>query len=153
MTEIAELQQTLTRHNLLVKVVHVKQTVYSDQTGRFPVQSSHRNCLVMLFYDVGSNYIDAKPMKDNKVNSLIAAYKALWARVTGNREIKPNMHIMDNKAPELFKEAIRENCNLQLVPPDTHRRNLAERAIQTFKSHFISILAGVDPTFPMYLWD
>ena len=29
------------------------------------------------------------------------------------------------------------------VPPDTHRRNLAERArIQTFKSHFISILAG-----------
>jgi hypothetical protein len=63
------------------------------------------------------------------------------------------MHIMDNKAPALFKEAIWENSNLQLVPPDTHMRNLAERAIQTFKSHFISILAGVDPTFPMYLWD
>jgi hypothetical protein len=105
-TEIAELQQTLTRHNLLVKVVHVKQTVFSGQTGCFPVQSSQGNCLVMLFYDVGSNYIDAKPMKDNKVNSLIAAYKALWTRVTRNREIKPNMHIMDNKAPALFKEAI-----------------------------------------------
>jgi hypothetical protein len=61
----------------------------------------------MLFHDVGSNYIDdARPMKDNKVNSLITTYKALWARVTGNREIKPNMHIMDNKAPALFKEAI-----------------------------------------------
>jgi hypothetical protein len=107
----------------------------------------------MLLCDVGSNYIDAKPMKDNKVSSLIAAYKVLWARVTGNREIKPNMHIMDNNAPALFKGAIQENCILQLVPPDTHGRNLAERAIQTFKSNFISILAGIDPTFPMYLWD
>ena len=153
MTEIAEIQQTPTRHNLFVKVVHVKQTAYSDQTGHFPVQSSQVNCLVMLFYDVRSNYIDAKPMKDNKVNSLIAAYKALWTRVSGNREIKPNMHIMENKVPALFKEEIRENCILQLVPPDTHRCNLAEREIQTFKRHFISILAGIDPTFSMYLWD
>jgi hypothetical protein len=36
---------------------------------------------------------------------------------------------------------------------DTHKWNLAERAIQTFKSHFIAILAGVDPTFTMNLWD
>ena len=40
-----------------------------------------------------------------------------------------------------------------LVPSDNHRRNLAERAIQTFKNHFKSILAGVDNSFPMRLWD
>eukprot|EP00804_Cyclotella_cryptica_P030727 CCRYP_009139-RA/>CCRYP_009139-RA protein AED:0.22 eAED:0.22 QI:0/0/0/1/0/0/4/0/733 len=28
-----------------------------------------------------------------------------------------------------------------------------ERAIQTFKAHFLSILAGVDVSFPNYLWD
>jgi len=39
------------------------------------------------------------------------------------------------------------------VPPNNHRRNLAERAIQTFKSHFKAVLAGVDDTFPMRLWD
>ena len=33
-----------------------------------------------------------------------------------------------------------------------HRRNLAERAIQTFKSHFIAMLCGCDPTFPLHLW-
>ena len=66
---------------------------------------------------------------------------------------KPNLHILDNEASEAFKAAIRQNCNLQLVPPDTHRRNQAERAIQTFKSHFIAILAGVDASFPMNLWD
>ena len=34
-----------------------------------------------------------------------------------------------------------------------HRRNIAERAIQTFKAHFLSILAGLPSAFPNYLWD
>ena len=34
-----------------------------------------------------------------------------------------------------------------------HRRNRAEHAILTFKSHFLSILAGMDSAFPPYLWD
>ena len=40
-----------------------------------------------------------------------------------------------------------------MVPPDNNRRNLAERAIQTFKNHFKSVLAGVDDSFSMRLWD
>jgi hypothetical protein len=40
----------------------------------------------------------------------------------------------------------------ELVPPSNHRRNQAERAIQTFKAHFISILVGVDDKFPLSLW-
>eukprot|EP00956_Cyclotella_meneghiniana_P036500 scaffold126416_cov88-Cyclotella_meneghiniana.AAC.1 len=34
-----------------------------------------------------------------------------------------------------------------------HRRNAAERAIQTFKSHFKSVLAGVSDSFPIREWD
>ena len=41
----------------------------------------------------------------------------------------------------------------QLVPPNVHRRNIAERAIRTFKAHFLAILEGVDPYFPKYMWD
>ena len=63
------------------------------------------------------------------------------------------MHILDNEASVAFKAAIRANCNLYLVLPDMHQRNLAEPVIQTFKSHFLAILAGLDPHFPMYLWD
>ena len=40
----------------------------------------------------------------------------------------------------------------QLVPPNDNRRNHAERAIQTFKAHFISILCGVADNFPISLW-
>jgi hypothetical protein len=41
----------------------------------------------------------------------------------------------------------------QLVPPKVHRRNAAERAIRTFKNHFIAGLCSVDKNFPLHLWD
>ena len=41
----------------------------------------------------------------------------------------------------------------QLVPPNAHERNIAERSICTFKEHFYSVLAGVDPAFPNFMWD
>jgi hypothetical protein len=40
-----------------------------------------------------------------------------------------------------------------VVPPRCHRRNAAERAIRTFKEHFVAGLSYVDPTFPLHLWD
>ncbi len=40
----------------------------------------------------------------------------------------------------------------ELIPPGNHQRNQAKWAIQTFKTHFISILAGVNDQFPLSLW-
>ena len=41
----------------------------------------------------------------------------------------------------------------QLVPPHLYRANAAEQAIRTWKNHFIIILCGLDPLFPLQLWD
>ena len=48
---------------------------------------------------------------------------------------------------------VKKNVNHQLVPSHNHRANAAERAIQTFKSHFKAGLANLDPTFPVTEWD
>ena len=56
---------------------------------------------------------------------------------------------MDNDASAEFIKVINKQSKLQIVPPDSHRRNVAERAIQTFKNHFVAILSGVDAKFPM----
>jgi hypothetical protein len=40
----------------------------------------------------------------------------------------------------------------ELIPPDCHQRNIAKRAIQTFKNHFVAILSGVNDRFPLSLW-
>ncbi len=58
--------------------------------------------------------------------------------------------MLDNEASTAFKECINENA-IKLVPPGNHRRNLAERGMQMFKHHFISILSKVDNKFPLSL--
>ena len=48
---------------------------------------------------------------------------------------------------------IEQGIDYQLVPPHVHRCNAAERAICTFKNHFITELCSVDRDFPIHLWD
>ena len=43
-----------------------------------------------------------------------------------------------------------EEIIFQLVLAGNHKRNVVERAIQTFKHHFIAGLVGVDPHFPLH---
>ena len=66
-----------------------------------------------------------------------------------------DLHIVDNECSKEYQVTIRNRWKVQfqLVPPDMHRRNAAERAIRTFKAHFIAILSGVAPDFPRHLWD
>ena len=91
-------------------------------------------------------------MRTRSASDMVAAYQKLINRLNKSG-IQPKMHILDNECSELLKTAITNNdMDYQLVPPHNHRRNLAERAIQTFKAHFISILCGVDDKFPVSLW-
>jgi hypothetical protein len=43
--------------------------------------------------------------------------------------------------------------DFQLAPPQVHRRNAAERAICTFKNHFIAGLCSTNRDFLLNLWD
>jgi hypothetical protein len=62
------------------------------------------------------------------------------------------MHILDNECSAKFKERIKlNNMIYQLVPPHDHRQNIAEKAIQVFKAHFIIILCTADKSFPLHL--
>ena len=68
---------------------------------------------------------------------------------------KVDIQTLDNKSSSEYKRVVTEKCQAryQLVPLNVHLRNAAERAIRTFKAHFLSILAGVDPDFPNYMWN
>ena len=62
------------------------------------------------------------------------------------------MHILDNGCSVNVKEKILENdMKYLLVPPHDHRRNVAEKAVQVFKDHFVSVLCGTDTDFLMQL--
>ena len=107
----------------------------------------------MVAVELDGNYIDAEPMKSRTAKELTEAYKRIYARWKATGVICPNWHVLDNKAPAEFLEAIRANgCRVEKTPADMHRRNIAERAIQTYKGHFISTLAGVSDDFPIHQW-
>eukprot|EP00804_Cyclotella_cryptica_P016944 CCRYP_001898-RA/>CCRYP_001898-RA protein AED:0.31 eAED:0.31 QI:0/-1/0/1/-1/0/1/0/441 len=67
--------------------------------------------------------------------------------------IHPTRQVLDNKLSVTYKLAITNSgMAYQLVPPDDHRRNIAEKAIQTWKDHFIAVISGTDTKFPLHHW-
>ena len=60
---------------------------------------------------------------------------------------------MDNECSKDIQKIVEaNNTKIQFVEPHQHRVNAAERAIQTFKNHFIAGLCTVDNAFPLQLW-
>ena len=65
-----------------------------------------------------------------------------------------DIQILDNEVSTEKKPTVDDwDATYQLFTPNVHQRNIAERAIRTFKAHFISFLSRIDPTFPKFMWD
>ena len=84
----------------------------------------------------------------------IVAYNYIMEQLT-SRFHKVINQAMDKKAIASHKKFIKgtRKSKYQIAPPDVHRRNVVERAIRTFKSHFLAILDGVNPTFTINMSD
>jgi hypothetical protein len=127
--------------------------IYNDQTGRFPVVSSEGNKYIMILYDYDSNAILAQPIKDRKAPELLKSFQVMEQELMA-RGLEPKLMKLDNEASKLLKMYLHQQAiTFQLVPPYSHRRNSAERAIRSFKDHLIAGLCSTDKSFPMHLWD
>ena len=126
---------------------------YSDQTGKFPVQSSRGYNYTMILYDNDSNAILSCPLKTRQASEIIKAWTKLFERLKYNG-YAPELHILDKECSNDLKKAFTKNdVEFQRVPPHSHRRNAAERAIQTWKNHFCAGISTYDPKFPLTEWD
>jgi hypothetical protein len=127
--------------------------IYTDQTGRFPVVSSKGNKYIMILYDYDSNAILAQPIKDRTAPELLKAFQFMQQELMA-RGLEPKLMKLENEASTLLKDYLhQQDITFQLVPPYSHRRNSAERAIRSFKDHLIAGLCSTDKSFPMYLLD
>jgi hypothetical protein len=127
--------------------------IYTDQTGRFTVVSSKGNKYIMILYDYDSNAILAQPIKDRTAPELLRPFQVMEQELVA-QGLKPKLMKLDNEASKLLKMYLHhQNITCQLVPPYSHRRNSAERAIRSFKDHLIAVLCSTDKSFPMHLWD
>jgi hypothetical protein len=127
--------------------------IFTDQTGRFILPSSTGNTQLFLLYDYDSNSIHAEPMPSKSGAAILHAYKTVHNRLV-HAGLRPQLQKLDNECSTALKQFLREeHVDFQLVPPGIHRANAAERAIRTFKNHFIAGLCSTDRDFPLHLWD
>jgi hypothetical protein len=71
-----------------------------------------------------------------------------------SRGLKTKLQTLDSEASAALNFFSTENdVEYQLVPSYCHRCNAVKRANRTFKEHFFSGLASVNPVFLFHLWD
>ncbi len=106
---------------------------------------------VAYVYDLNAIIVCAMPSHTDA--SMVTAFtKVITILKAGGYQ--PALNVMDNEYSAAIKKYIRsENINIQLIPPHIHCVNAAERAITTFKDHFIAALATMDTHCPLQLWD
>lgn len=144
---------TVRTHNLYVDCQLVTGQIATDLPGRFLVPSSRGNSYLLIVYDYDSNYIHAEPLRSRSGPDILAGYKRS-IDLLKSRGLTPRLQRLDNEASQALQQFLQdEGIDYQLAPPHVHRRNSAERAIRTFKNHFIAGLSGTDPDFPLHLWD
>ena len=91
-------------------------------------------------------------MRNHMAVEMFKEYQVLVYRLK-KCGVTPKRHIMDNETSEYFKDAIKKNKMVfQLVSPHDYCINIADKAIQMFKNHLISILCDVYEIFHMPLW-
>jgi len=135
-------------------IYNVWKTIYSNQTGHFPMQSQQGNkyVMVMVMVEVDSNVILLKPIKIRHDHEMIQAYDTLTNPLlcTG-MQMQPKKHVLDNEISANMKNHTHDKYKftVKLVPPGCHHCNAAEVAIHNFKAHFLSVLAGTAASFPI----
>jgi len=130
-----------------------KEMAYGDMTGRFPFTSSRGNSYVYVMYDFDSNMILVKAVPNRQAATITAAWEELFRQLTKHGHVVSHF-VLDNELSNELKKAFeKKKVKFQRVPPNIHRRNSAERAIQTFKNHLLSGLATCHSQFPIAEWD
>jgi hypothetical protein len=139
--------------NYIYAAVIDTNQIYTDLTGRFPKTPISGNNYILILYDYDSNSVLSAPMKNRGEKDMVRTFDLLIQALI-IRGLTPHLQRLDNEASLALRNYLtKQGINYQLAPPHIHRRNNAEREIQTFKNHFIAGLFSVDPTFPLKLWD
>jgi hypothetical protein len=138
-----------TKTHLVYAILVDQGKLYTDLTGNFPVRSSKGNSYIMVCYVYDCNYVKVVPMKSRSASEWVNAYDHIHQELTA-KGFKPKLQTLDNEASAALKHFFTANdMEYQLVPPHCHHSKASERAIRTFKEHFVAGISSVDPTFPL----
>ena len=135
-----------------IKLVRVDEANHSDLTGKFPLAS--RRGFKYFLISVWRGYIHVELIKDRTAPEYLRAYAATLEFFQTRGNVRISLQRLDNETSGALDSFLRSKVDsVQYVPAHSHRANKAERAIRTFKNHFIASLCTTDATFPLNVWD
>jgi hypothetical protein len=140
--------------SVVSRIFDLPDAIASDQTGRLSPASTRGMQYIIVFLHIGLGYIHFEPIKNRSSAELLAAHSRANQFWTSFGR-KPSHISLDNETSTELEAYLTDDAKMsyQYYPPGQHRANPAERAIQTAKNHFVSILCATDPDFPMSEWD
>jgi hypothetical protein len=132
-------------------VFALTETMHSDLTGKFPITSF--SGMQFIIVSVMDEYIHVEPMRSRHHLEYVATYKRT-VNFFPKLGPKPLFQRLDNETSNAFETFPRTNSvSIQYCAPHQHRALRAERAIRTFKKHFIATLCIVADDYPLGIWD
>ncbi len=131
--------------------MHKSGSLAADATGKMTVPSYLGHTAIWIAHHPASGYVRAMPFRSKSEISRMLEYLHTEQIRLGNAITTINIdNEIDNDARAYFAS---HGIKINNVAPYNHRANPAERAIGTFKDHFIAILSGRDPTCPLNYWN
>lgn len=140
------------KFHIIVKTMATRAILHADDTGNYPINSrrGHKYIKIAIF----NGYIFYVPMKDLTGPTQAAAYTAILTKCKTHGHTPHVLNTDGATYPEVETLLTRMNIQHTLVPRrGLHNRNLAERAIQTAKSHLLGTLAAAHHSFDPHDWD
>ena len=98
--------------DIFVSTYDTRETSFSDQTGKFPKQSTRGHKHIMVLVKIDSNAILVEPMKSQKGAEMIRAYNVLVKRLQ-QMNIHPQNYVLDNKISDNMKQHIKTNYSFE----------------------------------------
>jgi hypothetical protein len=139
--------KTITPKNVMFHV-RVVEGLSADLTGRFSV-AKFSSQYHMVFYCAELNYIHVEVLTGRTAGEICKAYSNTLELLSNKGYVIAFVH-MDNETSGQVEKFLKNRPNpitIQYAPPGNHRSLAAERAIQTWKAHFISTLCCTDDDF------
>ena len=128
-----------------------ENTIYSDLTGRFSVESYNGKNYMFIAYVYKLNTIFMLPMKSCEDESMISAFEGVYHKLESLGH-KPKLHILDNECSKCIQNFLeKKGTKRHNVAPHNQRVNAAAPAVKTAKYHLFVALATLDDDCPIQL--
>ena len=81
---------------MFIKALDLKETIHSDQTGKFPYLSSKGKRYIMIAYLTNANYIFYEPTSNRTESQVLKEYENIMMQMK-TEGLGTKNHVLDNE--------------------------------------------------------